>query len=68
MARYPDIGDGWQRVYKRGFRLKCCDCGLTHVIDFRDRGDGQEIRVERDERATKSARRALHKKIVIINE
>lgn len=68
MPKYPDIGDGWVRVPKRGFRLKCCSCGLVHTVDFRDNGLGQEIRVERHERATKAARRALHRKVVIIDE
>jgi hypothetical protein len=68
MARYPDIGDGWLRVPKRGFRLKCCSCSLVHVVDFRI-VDGQiEIRMDRHERATSAARRSLRRGVVIVDD
>ena len=25
----------WQTPVMRGYRMKCCDCGLVHEIDFR---------------------------------
>ena len=24
----------WVKPYMHGFHMKCCDCGLVHVIDF----------------------------------
>lgn len=68
MARYKDIGEGWVQVAKRGFRLRCCSCGLIHTIDFRIQEDRIEIRMERHERATKAARRAIQKRVVIVDD
>lgn len=69
MPRYPDVvDDDWFPVIKRGFRLRCCSCGLIHTIDFRESKNGQEIRIKRHEAATKAARRALHRKVVIVDE
>ncbi len=69
LPRYPDIGEGWVPVPKRGFRLKCCDCSLIHTIDFRINSRGQvEIRVDRHERATKAARRGLNRRFVDVDE
>lgn len=62
------IGDGWLRITKRGWRLKCCSCSLVHEVDFRI-VDGQlEVRMKRHERATKAARRALNRTVVIVDE
>lgn len=36
MARYKPVADGeWVRPVMRGYRMKCCDCGLVHVLDFK---------------------------------
>ena len=66
MPRYDDVPDGWFAITKRGWRLKCCDCALTHVLDFRTNKGQLEVRIERHERATKAARRALRKNVVIV--
>ena len=54
---YEDIGDGWQEINSKGFRLSCCDCGLTHIFKIRKRESGYEIKVDRDNRATALLRR-----------
>mgnify|MGYP001248558132 CR=1 FL=1 len=34
--RYKKVKDGeWVQPVRKGYNLKCCDCGLVHVIDFR---------------------------------
>lgn len=34
--RYKQAKDGeWIQPRRRGYRLKCCDCGLVHRINFR---------------------------------
>lgn len=42
------LHDGqWVRPVHRDFRLACCDCGLTHRMDFRVRGKAVEFRATR---------------------
>ena len=64
--KYEDIEDDWIYPVRKGYKLKCCDCGLVHVIDFDiiDRGRGNEIRLKfsRDERATAAVRRKTKRK------
>lgn len=44
---YDQLHDGqWTRPIMRGYRLKCCDCGLVHKIDFRVRHQGKRHHVE----------------------
>ncbi len=31
------IDGEWVQPYKRNYLLKCCDCGLTHRLNFRIR-------------------------------
>lgn len=34
--RYPTIKAGqWVQPVRNGYRMKCCDCGLVHVLNFR---------------------------------
>lgn len=68
MAKYPHCEDGWFPVYKRGFRLKCCSCGLVHTIDFKHKDDTLFLKIDRHEGATKAARRAIRKTVVIVDE
>jgi hypothetical protein len=47
----------WHKIVRTGYRATCCDCGLTHVLDFRVDADGEiEIRVTRDPVATAAMR------------
>jgi len=45
----------------RGFKLSCCDCRLTHVLNFRLSNGRVQIQFTRDERATAAMRRAKQK-------
>lgn len=56
----------WVQPVKKGYKMRCCDCGLVHRIDFRvlDWRTAKpmsyskvQMRVERDNRATAAARR-----------
>jgi hypothetical protein len=60
--KYEQIYDGvWRAPIRRGYRLGCCDCGLTHTIDFRlvKEGNGHriEFRMTRNNRATAQKRK-----------
>lgn len=36
MPRYPDVKEGeWVRPVMKGYKMKCCDCGLVHIYDFK---------------------------------
>lgn len=56
---YYQVHDGeWIQVPKRGYKEQCCDCGLTHRLNFRVNAAGQiEIQTFRDSRATGGARK-----------
>lgn len=45
----------------KGYRMRCCDCGLIHVVDFYviHHGRGHKIlfKARRHERATAASRR-----------
>lgn len=58
--RYVQVFDGeWvEPTPQRGHRMKCCDCSLVHVIDFRVKGGKVQFRPRRNKRATAAARRA----------
>ncbi len=33
---FEQISDGeWVQPVRRGYRMKCCDCGLVHRLDFK---------------------------------
>jgi hypothetical protein len=58
MRRYHVLIDGeWIRPKRRKFREMCCDCGLTHDLDFRIVDGEIEFRATRNNRATSAARR-----------
>lgn len=36
MPRYRKVQAGeWARPRRRGYYMKCCDCGLVHFLKFR---------------------------------
>lgn len=44
--RYKQVHEGeWVYPKKRGYRMKCCDCGLVHILNFKlvKRGNGKAI-------------------------
>lgn len=52
MPRYKQQYDGeWIRPRMHGYRIKCCQCGLRHRLDFRvirwGRGNKVEFRATR---------------------
>ncbi len=60
--RYQQARDGdWIEPRRSGYRVRCCDCDLVHVIDLRLVRRGSSTRVQyrarRDARATAAARR-----------
>lgn len=57
--KYEQVTDGdWvEPTPQRGHKMKCCDCGLIHVMDFRVRKGRVQFRPRRDKRATAAARR-----------
>jgi hypothetical protein len=59
--RYHKQVDGeWVRPILKGYRIRCCDCGLVHHIDFRLRGRHVEFRATRA-RGRNTLRAALKK-------
>ena len=51
----------WIKPVHKGWKMKCCDCGLVHRVDFRRKGHDIEIRFFRDNRATGQVRRHMKK-------
>lgn len=34
--KFMDVASGeWVQPTKHGYKWKCCDCGLVHIMDFR---------------------------------
>lgn len=58
-VKYVQVHDNdWvEPTPQRGHKMKCCDCGLVHVIDFRVKDGKVQFRPKRDKRATAAARR-----------
>ena len=53
----PDGWSAWVWPVRDGYRFRCCDCDLVHVMQFTvDDGD-IGFRVKRDNRATAASRR-----------
>lgn len=57
--RYDQVYDGeWVEPIRKGYRMKCCDCGLVHIMDFRlvpakGRGKAIQFRARRVRRKTR---------------
>ena len=69
--KWPKAQDGeWIQPRMREYRMKCCDCGLVHVLRFRvienNRGNRRKVQFQafRDERCTAASRREAKKKAV----
>jgi hypothetical protein len=55
---YEQVHTGeWLSYSRKNQRIRCCDCGLVHVYDFRVHKGKLEIRVFVDRRATGQIRR-----------
>jgi hypothetical protein len=49
----PELRNGWTRwiqPIKRGYLLKCCDCGLVHRMEFRIVAGRVQYRAQRARR------------------
>ena len=46
----------WIQPVRRGYKTRCCDCGLVHDIDFRVKGGRAQLRVYRNKKLTKMSR------------
>ena len=58
MARYERHEPGeWIQPIKKGYKVRCCDCGLVHIVDLRIVKGRVQFRAVRDERATGQSRR-----------
>jgi hypothetical protein len=57
---YHQILDGeWIEPTMTKFTLQCCDCALTHRLDFKKTDKGLKFRTRIDARATAAARRVF---------
>lgn len=55
---YPDIEPGqWVQPQRKGYRLRCCDCQLVHVVNIRIVKGRVQWQMFRDNRATAAIRR-----------
>lgn len=46
-VRFVKVSDGeWVQPIMRGYRMKCCDCGLIHRLNFRIVSNGKRTRVQ----------------------
>lgn len=68
-VKYETVLDGeWVQPIRHGYRMKCCDCGLVHRVDYRivkyagGRRAKMQFRAWRDDRATALTRRGRKKK------
>lgn len=52
------LADGeWSRPVQRGYYVSCCDCGLTHRLNFRVVRGEVQVQSFRDPLMTKAVRR-----------
>lgn len=60
MSAYEQPAEGeWVQPVRRGYRFRCCDCGLVHRLDFRLRHGRVQFRAFRDNRSTGQVRRHM---------
>ena len=59
MVIFEQVADGewFEPKPQIGHRMKCCDCGLVHAIDFRVRAGKVQVRAVREKRARVFTRR-----------
>lgn len=56
--KYEQAFNGeWIQPVKTGYRMRCCDCDLVHIVDFRIKNGRIQIRPTRDNRKTAASRR-----------
>ena len=59
--KYNNQFDGdWIQPIIEGYKIKCCDCGLVHKLNFRISDEGKiQFQAFRDNRATGQIRRHI---------
>lgn len=57
MIYYLQQDGEWIKPQMKEYRLRCCDCGLVHILNFRITGNAIEFQAYRDNRATGQTRR-----------
>jgi hypothetical protein len=57
--------DGWSDWIHPlpGYRMVCCDCGLSHNMQVKTHGGKIYFRMSRNERSTAQVRRHIKKKV-----
>ena len=58
----PEEGE-WVQPVIEGYKLKCCDCGLVHTLNFRIEDGHIQFQAFRDNRSTGQVRRYRKEKI-----
>ena len=61
--KYDEPQEGeWVQPARKGYKFRCCDCGLVHNLDFRIVGNKRkfiQFRAFRNERSTGQVRRHM---------
>jgi len=58
--KYDITKDGqWIQPFRKDFKIKCCDCGLVHNINFRIRKGRVQFQAFRNKRSTAQVRRNM---------
>lgn len=61
-SKYEQAYDGdWIQPIMKKYKMRCCDCGLVHTVDFRIVGKRVQLSASRDKRATAASRNWLKK-------
>lgn len=58
--KYDEPKEGeWVQPIRRDYKMRCCDCGLVHNLDFRIKRGCVQFRAFRNERSTGQIRRHM---------
>ena len=58
MPRYAEPqANEWIQPVRKGYKMACCDCGLTHSLDFRIHKGRVQFRARSNRRSTAAIRR-----------
>ena len=56
--KYTNSEEGeWIQPVTENYKLKCCDCGLVHTLNFRIEDEHIQFQAFRDNRSTGQVRR-----------
>ena len=61
--KYETVYDGdWVTPRMNGYKMRCCDCGLVHTINFKVKGKQVHLQVFRNNYSTGQTRRHMRLK------